>query len=92
MHPIVIELHPREEECAVCEAVIVGGRKGIAMNEGEPVPHDWAGEWGGFACCETCFAEYERVQGSESEREVWWATKRREARMRPIEPIYLGDL
>lgn len=92
---IVVDLSPIELECAVCERSFIASRshgQGIAMFEGEPVPHDWQGEWGGFACCPECFAEFERVQGNESERVVWWARKRREARMRPIEPIYMGDL
>ena len=91
--PVCVNLSPREEECAVCERTIIDGTKGIAMCEGEPVPHDFPGEWGGFPCCESCFAEFERVQAKESERRVWFASKRREARMRRKRvSVYAGDL
>lgn len=90
---IAIQLYPREEECAVCEALIVGGRKGIAMYEGEPVPHDWKGEWGGFSCCEKCFAEFEHVQGDAALRCVWFAEKRRIVRLDQDDyPHWFGDL
>ncbi len=93
MTPILINLSPREETCAVCESAIIDGNKGIAMLEGEPVPHDWPGEWGGFSCCETCFAEFERVQANDGERRVWFAHKRREVRLRAQGvPCYAGDL
>lgn len=90
---LAVNLSPRERECAVCECIVVDGDKGIAMFEGEPVPHDWRGEWGGFPCCETCFAEFERVQANEGQRRVWFASKRREARVRrTAAPRYAGDL
>lgn len=90
---LMINISPREEECAVCEALIFDGRRGIAMFEGEPVPHDWAGEWGGFPCCETCFAEFERVQANAGQRRVWFASKRREVRLNAEDyPHYAGDI
>lgn len=91
--PIFINLSPREETCVVCECDVIDGNKGIAMFEGEPVPHDHTGEWGGFTCCETCYAEFDRVEGNESERKVWFASKRREVRLRASRvPCYVGDL
>lgn len=91
--PIFVNLSPREEECAVCESVVIDGNKGIAMFEGEPVPHVWPGDWGGFPCCESCFSEFERVQDDEADRRVWFASKRHEVRMRrEKEPHYAGDL
>lgn len=93
---IRIQLFPREAECAVCDRLIiepVRGGKGIAMFEGEPVPHDWPDEWGGFPCCETCFAEFERVQANEAERRVWFASKRHAARLDTHGfPGYAGDI
>lgn len=63
------------------------------MHEGEPVPHDWPDEWGGFPCCISCFVEFEKVQGNEAERRVWFSAKRREARLRHVEkPCFAGDL
>lgn len=92
--PIFINLSPREELCAVCHCPIFDGRKGIAMFEGEPVPHDHAGDWGGFPCCDRCFVEFERVQSDEGQRRVWFAGKRRELRiaMQQDFPAYVGDL
>lgn len=91
--PVFVNLSPREEDCAVCEGVIIDGNKGIAMFEGEPVPHDWPGEWGGFPCCEVCFAEFERVQADDGQRLVWFASRRRETRLRRERvPVYAGDL
>ena len=93
---IVVDLNPIEFECAVCEREFVSSRlrsHGIAMFEGEPVPHDWPGEWGGFACCKGCFDEFERVQANEGERRVWFANKQREARLRRrSEPAFAGDI
>ena len=93
----VIHLYPRIEECAVCECEIVNGNKGIAMFEGEPVPHDWPDEWGGFPCCAQCFAEFEAVQASAPLRTVWFASKRHAVRLRRAAerdalPKYAGDL
>lgn len=92
--PIYVNLSPRETECVVCDRLIFDGTKGIAMFEGEPVPHEWDEEWGGFPCCERCFAEYERVQANEGERRVWFAAKRREVRIDHKEdwPGYAGDV
>lgn len=89
---IRINLSPREEDCAVCGRTVIDGNKGIAMYEGEPVPHDWPGDWGGFTCCETCFAEFERVQGNDAERRVWFADKMRQACRRIAANVYAGDL
>jgi hypothetical protein len=90
---IIVNLSPIETECAVCDGYIIDGNKGIAMFESEPVPHDWPGEWGGFPCCESCFAEFERVQAHQGERRVWFAAKRREARLRQQpKPCFVGDL
>lgn len=94
--PLFVNLSPRESQCAVCELWFVESPFrgcGIAMFEGEPVPHDFGGDWGGFPCCKTCFDEFERVQANEGERRVWFASKRREARLRcDREPVCVGDL
>lgn len=55
----VIDLQLREDYCCICNALVIGGNKGIPMYEGIPVPHDWQGDWGGFCACEKCFALYE---------------------------------
>lgn len=95
---IRIQLYPRETECAICDVWLIEGHddisKGIAMFEGEPVPHDWTGDWGGFPCCRRCFDEFERVQSDERERRIWFATKRRQVRLDHQDdwPGYAGDI
>ncbi len=51
----VIDLWPRESECAICQIPLVGCTLGIAMYEGCVVSDDWSGPWGGFDCCPKCF-------------------------------------
>lgn len=61
-HIAVIDLAPRESECAVCGVALVNCRTGIPFYEGEPVPHDWKGDWVGRDACPKCFAVYEAAQ------------------------------
>lgn len=58
----VINLNPRESECAVCRCHLVDCCQGIPFYEGEPVPHDWKGLWVGRDACVKCFNEYEAAQ------------------------------
>jgi hypothetical protein len=93
----VIQLHPKIVECITCEEPVVmtsiGPSYGIAFYEGEPVPHDWKGGWGGFTCCWRCHAEFELVQADDTKRREWFRQKRRLAKMRKgVEPRYVGDL
>jgi len=62
----IIRLWPHEDYCCICDALVVGGDKGIPMYESIPVPPDWTGEWGGFCACEDCFQKYEA-----GELETW---------------------
>ena len=52
---LVIELWPRESECAVCCAYLIDCHLGVPMFEGEWVGPDYEGEWGGFDACESCY-------------------------------------
>lgn len=59
---LLIELSPRETECAVCGVALVNCRTGIPFYEGEPVSHEWQGDWVGRDACPKCFAAYEATQ------------------------------
>ncbi len=61
-----VDLNPRESECAVCGVPLVGCRTGIPFFEGEPVPHDWHGDWVGRDACPKCFADYEAAQANDT--------------------------
>lgn len=56
--PVVIELWPQEIQCVVCDAWDLN-RWGLAVCEGEILPDDWAGEWGGRSCCRRCYAAWQ---------------------------------
>lgn len=56
----VIELFPRESNCAICGVDVVDCRLGVPMFEGCLVPNDWPHEWGGADACQECFAKHER--------------------------------
>jgi len=60
MSVLVVHLYPRESECIVCNAPLVSPRQGVPMYEGDVLPNDWTGEWGGFDACEPCY----RVQST----------------------------
>ena len=68
--PSVIYLNGLSDDCCICGKEVVthplGPSYGIAMYEGIPVPHDWTGEWGGFAACKGCFDKHEA-----GELETW---------------------
>lgn len=70
--PLVIELWPTESECVVCGKFMYGCKQGIPMYEGEPVPHDHTGEWGGFDACLDCWLEYTVAQASPRMLDQWW--------------------
>lgn len=55
---LVIDISQRESTCIACDRPLVGPRHGLPMFEGRVVPVSWAGEWGGFDCCESCFEAY----------------------------------
>lgn len=74
--PLVINLSPRESECAACGKWLVDCRQGIPMYEGEPVPHDWSGEWVGRDACIECFYAYTGAQAVEKNLREWWQTVR----------------
>jgi len=61
-HVAIVNLSPRESECGVCGVPLMECRTGIPFFEGEPVPHDWQGDWVGRDACPTCFAAYEATQ------------------------------
>ncbi len=65
---LVINLTSRESECAVCGVALVDCRQGIPFYEGEPVPHDWQGDWIGRDACLRCFAAYESRQKVNAEK------------------------
>ncbi len=58
-HVIVTDLCPKESECIICGAFLVGCTKGIPMYEGCAVPNDWDGDWVGFDACDKCFDLHE---------------------------------
>lgn len=64
-------------DCAVCDAPSARDL-GIPMYEGEPVPHDHKGEWGGFSVCPNCFDDYEKVQHDRALLTEWFWTRRTE--------------
>lgn len=51
------ELWPPIVDCWICGGPSL--RKGIPVANGEPVPNDYVGEWGGVPACDTCFALHE---------------------------------
>lgn len=55
----VIDLHPGEAECYVCEGDVLirpsGPNFGIPIYEDAIVPDDYHGEWGGVTVCRRCF-------------------------------------
>lgn len=57
--PLTIALQQRFRECCACEQPVEDPRFGLPMYEGEVVPKDFAGEWGGFDCCTECHKAYE---------------------------------
>lgn len=67
---------PRQSECIVCGTPVFDPKLGIAMSEGDPVPHDWTGDWGGFDACRTCFHQFEAVQADPVLRTRWFKIRR----------------
>lgn len=59
---VVVNLFPRESECGVCGVPLTDCRTGIPFFEGQPVPHNWKGDWVGRDACPKCFAVYEATQ------------------------------
>lgn len=63
---VIIELWPQEDNCCVCDEVVLcysaGPNYGLAMYEGEIVPEDWPGEWGGFTACWSCFNMFRNIK------------------------------
>lgn len=58
---VEIRLDPRDVDCVLCGTHLTEGVdkiQGLPMYEGEVVPDDWSGEWGGFDVCETCFRKH----------------------------------
>ena len=51
----IVELWPIEADCFVCSDHIIGPSFGIPVYEGEVLPDNDPGEWGGVAVCEPCF-------------------------------------
>lgn len=52
---LVVNLAPRESNCAICGCDLVDARQGVPMFEGCAVPNNWQGEWGGCDACPRCF-------------------------------------
>jgi len=56
---LLIDLRMRETTCHVCGADTPEGF-GVPTYEGEVVPLDWPGAWGGAPACKRCYNEYEQ--------------------------------
>ena len=52
------------------------------MYEGEPVPHDWSGDWAGFDACRDCFESYTRFQSNPEALSVWFDLARKNSMAR----------
>lgn len=76
LRPIVIELWPHESECVACGRNLYGCKQGIPMYGGEPVPHDYTGDWAGFDACRECFDAYTAAQAVEKNLREWWKSVR----------------
>lgn len=74
---------PIESECIVCGAPLFDCKQGIPMYEGEPVTHDYGGEWAGFDACKACFDGYEANAKNESRLAAWFENKRQQRESRP---------
>jgi len=57
--PVVINMNERWVDCIACGAPTLP-EQGLPMYEGEFVPNDWEGEWGGFTACRTCYTIHKR--------------------------------
>lgn len=55
----VIDLWPIIAECVVCGADSLN--TGIPMYEGDVLPNDWSGEWGGAPACRRCMIAQGRL-------------------------------
>jgi len=53
----VITLWPPETECVLCEKWCYL-EYSLPMYEGEIVPDDYEGQWGGMPVCKECFKEH----------------------------------
>lgn len=54
----LIDLWTPQIHCIVCGESDVS-RWGLAVYEGEIVPDDHAGEWGGAPCCQRCYRAWQ---------------------------------
>lgn len=59
---LVVELWPPVVNCRVC-GVCVGTYQGfgIPMWEGDVLPNDWPGDWGGFPACLPCYSAQQQI-------------------------------
>lgn len=67
MNLVVIDLWPIVAECCVCGAASSG--QGIPVFEGDILPNDHDGEWGGAPACKTCFDKQSRLTSVVSKEE-----------------------
>lgn len=51
----VIQMQAIPADCWVCGADATGLDFGIPVYEGNVLPNDWKGEWGGVPVCKRCF-------------------------------------
>lgn len=68
---IVIQLNARLTECIACGVFLVDPKQGIPLWEGEVVPVESDGPWGGFDACEECYALYEGGRYEELQAILW---------------------
>lgn len=65
----IIDLHPSEADCYVCDATVLvrprGPNFGLPIYEGDIVPDDYKGEWGGVTVCPTCYFLTRGVQSEQ---------------------------
>lgn len=57
----VIRLDEPTDFCCVCDAEVYMDY-GLPMYEGEIVPPDWSGEWGGFTACKRCYDTFGNIK------------------------------
>ena len=65
----IIRLDEPTDFCCVCNQEVYMDY-GLAMYEGDIVPNDWKGEWGGFTACRRCYELFTTVTVPISVREA----------------------
>lgn len=54
----IINLWPHEDNCCVCDKIVIGPHFGIPMYESEWGRSDYKGEWAGFTACDSCYDKW----------------------------------